>query len=101
MNPFLYAWRLPKYRKAFQHFFIQLKKRLCNSDAQPHTNNSPQFLTTEHKQNTPDSFNMHSLPHHENSISSTNKQVVGSSALRNVQEHFYRIEGNSTENTWL
>ena len=35
MNPFLYAWRLPKYRKAFQYILSQLKKKLFISQVQP------------------------------------------------------------------
>ena len=29
LNPFLYAWRLPKYRDTFKHLFSLLKKRAC------------------------------------------------------------------------
>ena len=105
MNPFLYAWRLPKYRKAFQHFLIQLRKRPCISHAQLHTNKSLQLSTTESKQNTlaPDSIKL-SLPHHNNAIeSSTTKQAVCNPTFSSsdIQEQLCRIDGHSTENTWL
>ena len=35
LNPFLYVWRLPKYRKSFKYILNQIKKKLCNCTAQP------------------------------------------------------------------
>ena len=103
VNPFLHAWCLPKYQKTFQYLFIQLRKRLCVSHTQHHTNKSPQFSTTDGNQNTPNSTNKHSLPNHENTIESpATKQAVGISAISSdVREHFYRKDDHSTENTWL
>ena len=34
MNPFIYAWRLPKYKKAFRYFVIQIKNKLSVSAMQ-------------------------------------------------------------------
>ena len=43
INPFLYVWRLPKYRKAFQYILNQIKKKACNCPAQPEANESRDF----------------------------------------------------------
>lgn len=35
INPFLYAWRLPKYRKAFRYIFFCIKSKMTFSKAVP------------------------------------------------------------------
>ena len=53
INPFLYAWRLPKYKKAFQHFLILLKKSLSFSEEAPPSTASPHLPATGNNQNSP------------------------------------------------
>ena len=53
MNPFLCAWRLQKYRKAFRYTLVQLKKNICDSKVQTRSKNPRQLPDIEHNHNTP------------------------------------------------
>ena len=41
LNPFLYSWRVPKYRRAFKSCFVQLRFQFCNA--------LPWSATAQHK----------------------------------------------------
>ena len=104
MNPFLYAWRLPKYQKTFKHFLIQLRKCFPISNAQTRSDQPPDLQSTKDIQMTQDSINKHSLQHHEGTISfPTTKHRLTSSAFgsSSFQEHTYRIGGDEVGDTWL
>ena len=104
INPFLYAWRLPKYKKAFQHFLIQFKKSLSFSEEAPPSTASPHLPTTGNNQNSPVSHNFPSSVSTKSTIcSSSTKQTVSRPDFRDglPQEYGHSIDGDDTENTWL
>ena len=51
MNPFLYAWRLQKYRKALRYIIYQLKNNIFGSETQTQSN-SQQLSTIEDNNKT-------------------------------------------------
>ena len=107
MNPFLYAWRLPKYSKTFQYFLIRLTRICCTSVEQHEVNTSLRLPATQDNQNTPASFSFPSPAHHNTAIgsaSSTTAQTVCSSAFNNIRtgEDTCSIDGHDgAENTHL
>ena len=104
INPFLYALRLPKYKKAFQHFLIRWKKSLSSSEERSASTASPHLPTTENNQNSPVSHNFPSFVSTKSTICCTStKQAVSRSDFSDglPQEYVHSIDGDNTENTWL
>ena len=83
VNPFLFAWRLPKYRKAFQCILNKLKKKLFISQVQPQSNSSLQLPVITHNHVTLYSLNPPSLVQRDNNMKILRQEAVSCSNTRN------------------
>ena len=96
MNPFLYAWRLPKYRKAFQYILNQIKKNVFNSAAQPAANESRDFVSFQDLVSVTNHKSMAVLPKTPQPVCSSVKNVT------DIKEHNNIVKDDeSIENTKL